>query len=212
MTTRHYIYLWLVLFISVKCKRFPRHLLFLLWFSWRFKIAEVNGNRAEQGSIYFCKHLHDKLLWPIGGVECIYTSQLNGTEITHLYRNTFLDSYFWLYITENANSQCQYIKIGFTKKFTRKKSLAGPFSILQGVCRWFLFFKELLWMLHFLVPKTSFSSFVNDFLNSFIFLSCLSSVPSILLFFEAKVFWTVLGLLKKILWIKLIGGRPFLYK
>ena len=70
-----------VLFISGKCKRFPRHLLFLLWFSWRFKIAEVNGNRAEQGSIYFCKHLHDKLLWPIGGVECVYTSQLNGTGI-----------------------------------------------------------------------------------------------------------------------------------
>ena len=68
-----------MLFISGKCKRFPRHLLFLLWFSWRFKIAEVNGNRAEQGSIYFCKHLHDKLLWPIGGVECIYTSQLNST-------------------------------------------------------------------------------------------------------------------------------------
>ena len=68
-----------VLFISAKCKRFPRHLLFLLWFSWRFKIAEVNGNRAEQGSIYFCKHLHDKLLWPIGGVVCVYTSQLNGT-------------------------------------------------------------------------------------------------------------------------------------
>ena len=70
-----------VLFISGKCKRFPRHLLFLLWFSWRFKIAEENGNRAEQGSIYFCKHLHDKLLWPIGGVECVYTSQLNGTGI-----------------------------------------------------------------------------------------------------------------------------------
>ena len=73
------VFLKAVLFISGKCKRFPRHLLFLLWFSWRFKIAEVNGNRAEQGSIYFCKHLHDKLLWPIGGVVCVYTSQLNGT-------------------------------------------------------------------------------------------------------------------------------------
>ena len=72
--------MWPVLFISGKCKRFPRHLLFLLWFSWRFKIAEVNGNRAEQGSIYFCKQLHDKLLWPIGGVVWVYTSQLNGTD------------------------------------------------------------------------------------------------------------------------------------
>ena len=79
-TPMHVLYIS-VLFISGKCKRFPRHLLFLLWFSWRFKIAEVNGNRAEQGSIYFCKHLHDKLLWPIGGVECVYTSQLNGTGI-----------------------------------------------------------------------------------------------------------------------------------
>ena len=48
--------------LSGKCKRLPRHLLFLLWFSWGFKIAEVNGNRAKQGSIYFYKHLHDKPL------------------------------------------------------------------------------------------------------------------------------------------------------
>ena len=40
---------------------------------------KTHGNRAKQGSIYFCKHLHDKTLWPIGGVVCVYTSQLNGT-------------------------------------------------------------------------------------------------------------------------------------
>ena len=60
-------------------------------------------------------------------------------------------------------------------------------------------FQGASFMLHNLVPQTSFSNFVNVFLNSFIFLLCFSSVPSILLFCEAKVFWTVLGLLKKIL-------------
>ena len=33
----------------------------------------------ETGLSFFCNHLHDKLLWPIGGVVCVYTSQLNGT-------------------------------------------------------------------------------------------------------------------------------------
>ena len=83
----------LVPFMSGKCKRIARHLLFLLWFSWRCKFAEVfaksttsKENKANNDlftfwirSLFTSAKLHDKLLWLIGGVVCVYTSQLNGT-------------------------------------------------------------------------------------------------------------------------------------
>ena len=76
-----------------KCKRIARHLLFLLWFSWRCKFAEVfaksttsKENKANNDlftfwirGLFTSAKLHDKLLWLIGGVVCVYTSQLNGT-------------------------------------------------------------------------------------------------------------------------------------
>jgi len=40
-----------VLFISGKCKHIPRHLLFLLWFSWRFEFAEVFAKPTIQKGI-----------------------------------------------------------------------------------------------------------------------------------------------------------------
>ena len=39
--------------------------------------------------------LHDKLLWHIGGVECVYTSQLNGTGILEFWLVLLL-FWFWL--------------------------------------------------------------------------------------------------------------------
>ena len=83
----------LVPFMSGKCKRIARHLLVLLWFSWRCKFAEVftksttsKENKANNDlftfwirGLFTSAKLHDKLLWHIGGVECVYTSQLNGT-------------------------------------------------------------------------------------------------------------------------------------
>ena len=79
--------------MSGKCKRIARHLLFLLWFSWRCKFAEVfaksttsKENKANNDlftfwirGLFTSAKLHDKLLWLIGGVVCVYTSQLNGT-------------------------------------------------------------------------------------------------------------------------------------
>ena len=41
---------------------------------------------SKQGSSYFYKHLHDKVLWPIGGVVCIYTFQLNSTDVIDVSR------------------------------------------------------------------------------------------------------------------------------
>ena len=79
--------------MSGKCKRIARHLLFLLWFSWRCKFAEVSAksttskeNKANNDlftfwirGLFTSAKLHDKLLWLIGGVVCVYTSQLNST-------------------------------------------------------------------------------------------------------------------------------------
>ena len=46
------------------------------------------GNKAKVDlftfwirGLFTSAKLHDKLLWHIGGVECVYTSQLNGTVI-----------------------------------------------------------------------------------------------------------------------------------
>ena len=109
------LWIYLVPFMSGKCKRIPRHLFFLLWFSWRCKFAEVfaksttsKENKANNDlftfwirGLFTSAKLHDKLLWLIGGVVCVYTSQLNGTEIHHLlfslqFTHGYLDNVWFL--------------------------------------------------------------------------------------------------------------------